>query len=385
MKFTFVFFLFFWGAVHCSAQTLTNYINEAKKKYSPTNTLNLNLPKTNTTSLQFGYFINPQYTISGAQRAYAEFQQEIPWLGKGASYRKTQKYNSAKINLQKQYEIEELSYNIKECYYKMYQYKKQKNIYVAWAENIRKHIASFKKTDSISIDIALKNFEYESQLIDITKKLQLVDGDYQNKVIVFNELLKSEKLDEPNLPVFLAMPEEETELQFPDPFESSSYLSFENDLLQQKELRSIQNPWSPSISLGLRYSIVTATENLNFELPNKDIFEPQLKLQWNLFSKKPNTSTKEEVDLKLDQKLSTLGHQLQTAINNQISARIAYDSATLKVEKIDLLKNKLNTTETPLSAEKILQIKGLKYTFELEQVKAVADYYISTSKMLLFF
>ena len=366
------------------SQTLTNYVNEAKKKHSSLKFNNLNTSYNYKTKLQFGYFINPQYTLSGAQRAYVEFLQELPWLGKGNALKKLQKSNTKTIELQKQFELERLGYDVKACYYKMYQYLKQKNIYVSWAEEIRKYLAQNSELDITNPDQSLERFKKEALLLDLTKKLQLVDGDYQNQVIIFNELLKNENLDEPNLPQFLAMPEEETEFQFPDPFESASYLSFENQVALEQNKQAIQNPWSPSVSLGLKYINISATNAIDFGLPSQDIIAPQLKLQWNLFSKKTPRLTKKETNTLLDHKLSVLGHQLQTAINKQVSARIEYDTATQKLEKLNLIYNKLNSNKD-VETEKILEIKSLKYTFELEQIKAVADYYISTSKMLLYF
>jgi len=385
MKLTLSIILCFCCTLNMLGQTLTNYVNEAQKKHRPTPYFKNNPTHNYSTSLQFGYFINPQYTISGAQRAYVQLQQELPWIGKGNALRKNQKNNKTKIKLLNQYKLETISYEVKECYYKMYLYLKQKNIYVAWAEEVRQHLARTKSNDSLTVDLTLKKFENETLLLDLTKKLQLVDGDYQNQVIVFNELLKSENLDEPNLPNFLAMPEEEPEFQFPDPFESAAYLGFENQILQYQNQSAIQNPWIPTVSFGLKYINTTATNTFNFELPNQDIIEPQLKLQWNLFSKKTPQPTEDETNTLLDYKLSELGHQLQTAINNQISARIAYDTATQKLTKLNTINNQLNTANKLIDSEKILQIKGLKYTFELEQIKAVADYYISTSKMLLYF
>jgi len=223
--------------------------------------------------------------------------------------------------------------------------------------------------------------------MDIAQKqqLQIIDGHYQNEVITFNELLKNENLDEPTLPILLAMPEEESEFQFPDPLESASYLSFENKILGQKIVNSVQNPWTPNISFGLRYINTSSTDNIDFGLPNQDIIEPQLKLQWDFFSKKKPKLTEDKTNKLLDHKLSILSHQLQTAINNQISARIAYDASEKKLDKLRKLEKQLNSSKIKIPNEKILQINSLKYTFEVEQIKAVADYYISTSKMLLFF
>jgi len=378
----FFFFSFFISI--SVAQTLTNYINEAKKNYTPSLSISTTIPQNNATHLKFGYFINPQYTISGAQRAYAEIQQEIPWVGKGNSYRKFQKSKSNQIKLEKQYKIEQLGFTIKEHYYKMYQYQKQKDIYVLWSEKLRTFITATKK-DSISTDLALKQFEYEAKLLEITKQLQIVDGNYQNEVIIFNELLKNENLEEPNLPLLLAMPEEESEFQFPDPFESAAYKNFENKVTQQKYNAAFLNPWAPNISLGLKYINVSSTDNINFGLPTQDIFQPQLQFKWNLFSKKATKTTKSQIDKLLDQKLLTLTHQLQIAINEQISARIAYDASSQKIENLQKLERKLTSNQFEITSEKKLQINSLKYTFEIEQVKAVVDYYISTSKMLLFF
>ncbi len=381
IAFSFLVFLF----SNTKAQTLSNYINEAKKNYTSSFAPINSIDNSSTTQLNLGYFVNPQYTISGAQRAYVELQQEIPWLGKANAFRKLQKNYHNKRTLKQQQELEQLSFLIKERYYKMYQYLKQKEVYVTWADELRKFIATPPLNDSLETDSALAKFKHQTKLVDITKQLQIVDGDYQNEVIIFNELLKSETLDEPQLPLVLAMPEEEVEFQFPDPYESASYLQYENEITEHQYAMATQNPWSPKISLGLRYINVSTTKDITFRLPTKDIFEPQLRIKWNLFAKKAPRLSNEETNQLLDHKISTLSHQLQIALNNQISARIAYDAATEQIETLHKLEEKLRNSKKEISAEKKLQINSLKYTFEIQQIKAVSDYYITTSKMLLYF
>ncbi len=389
MKIKLSYFVFFYIltslSIRAHAQTLTDYINEASKNYSFSSNTATNINQNTTTQLKFGYFINPQYTISGAQRAYVELNQDIPWIGKGNISRKWYRESRKRTQLLKQQELELLHFQIKEHYYKMYQFQKQKEIYAAWAEDLRVFIASSKKNTNIESNNVLKHYENQTKLIEVTQKFQITDGLYQNEVIIFNELLRSESLDEPRLPFLLAMPEEEIEFQFPDPYESSSFLNYENDILQQKYYNASQNPWTPKISLGLRYTDVTPTNTINFRLPTKNLIEPQLKIQWNLFSKKnPKTNYKTTNHL-LDQKISSLSHQLQIVINNQISARIAYDSTVEQIEKIKTLEKQLKNINGEIDNEKKLQINSLKYTFEIQQIKAVSDYYISTSKMQLYF
>ena len=82
-----------------NAQKLVDYLDIATKNFTPQ--LNrTSLPQNSpTTQLEFGYFTEPQYTVSGAQKAYVGFMQQVPWLGKSSAYRKVQKY----AGLQEQY------------------------------------------------------------------------------------------------------------------------------------------------------------------------------------------------------------------------------------------------------------------------------------------
>lgn len=367
------------------SQTLGDYTQLAVKNFNPEFSISKPIDKENTTALKFGFFVNPQYTISGAQRAYAQLQQQFPLLGKANAYRKIRKLNTQQRSLDYNKEKELLRFKVKTSYYKMYAYQKQKQVYVKWTEEIRKLLKDsvfFYKKDPEGL---LKKFKYEAKLSDLTKELQIVDGNYQNEVIVFNELIGSENIDEPNLPFMLAMSDEEVEFEYPDPLTSASYLSFKSQINQLILQHKAQSKLNPEINLGLRYIYITPTPDISFELPKKDIFEPQLTLKWNLFTKPKEKLSSEKINSLLDQRLTSLTRQLQKALNEQISARIAYDTATKKLEDLNILEKQFKEEKTILNSEKILQISSLKHTFEIEQFNATASYYLAIAKTLLYF
>lgn len=381
--YTLVYFLLF-GIQLCHSQNLNNYIQQAQKKAFKSYATTTTLPNYNSTSLQFGYFIDPLLTISGAPQASVTLEQKIPWLGKNHTFKKLHHQQENAQSLAHQQKLEKLAFKVKESYYKMYQFQKTKDLYLAWANDIRNSLKNTKKPDSLNFDESLQLLQEETLLLDLTKKLQLADGAYQNEVINFNKYLKTETLEDPILPNLLAMPEEEPELQFADPYESVAFHKFENELMQHKLISKTQNPWNPAISLGLTYISTMANNETSNSLANPNIFIPQLQLQWNLFQKRNPSFSKEDYETRLEFKINSLSRQLQAAINQQISARIAYDTATDKLQKVNVLLEKVPNKEGMDYTEEAMKIKGLKYTFEIEQIKAVTDYYISTSKMLLF-
>ena len=60
--------------------------------------------------------------------------------------------------------------------------------------------------------------------------------------------------------------------------------------------------------------------------------------------------------------------------------------AIKKAEQVNKMKETNSMVKSNTSSkEKILQIKGLKHTFEIEQFEAIASYYLATAKMLTYF
>ena len=75
-------FIFQFG----NAQKLIDYLDVANKNFTQQLSDSSILQNNPTTQIDFGYFIEPQYTISGSQRVYVSVMQEIPWIGKSAAY-----------------------------------------------------------------------------------------------------------------------------------------------------------------------------------------------------------------------------------------------------------------------------------------------------------
>lgn len=289
MRFVLLVFMCF-NFCHGNAQKLIDYLDVATKNFSPELSDPIITQNNPTTQLDFGYFVEPQYTISGAQKAYVSIMQEIPWVGKSAAYTKIQKHTS----LQSQYLIEQqkelLKFKVKELYYQLYNFKHKKDIYVELSDKLRKHIeVEEKDTLNTSVKSLLKLFERKEQLENLIEQLQLVDGDYQNTLLQFNGLLKQDGFQEVELPLELAMPDEDQTISFSDSYESPLFMAYENQLLAYRQAQKYKNRWLPSLSLGLRYSKVTGNDNLIEQLPTENIVEPRLRIQWNLFSKRGET------------------------------------------------------------------------------------------------
>jgi len=367
-----------------SAQKLIDYLDVASKNFSPE--LNdVSITENPSTQLEFGYFVDPQYTISGAQKAYIGINQKIPWLGKSAAYIKAQKHSV----LQQKYEIEQqkevLKFNVKESYYQLYNLKNQKDAYVILSDKLRKHIENQEKDTLItSAKAVLKLFERKQQLTNIIEKLQLVEGDYQNVLIRFNSLLKQDSFQEVELPLELAMPDQDQAISFSDSYESPLFLAYENQLNGLRQAQKYKNKWLPNLSLGIRFTQVTDDENLFVQLPSQNLIEPRLQLQWDLFSKKGETISKQDIETRIEQKVFDISSLLQENINEQVSARISYFSALEKKEQLVKLKSELLEKNVSLNSDELFQLEFLETNYGIEEIQAVTNYYISSSKMLLY-
>ena len=367
-----------------NAQKLVDYLDVATKNFVPQlgNTL---LPQNkNTTQLEFGYFVDPQYTVSGAQKAYVSFMQEVPWLGKSAAYLKVQKNNRLREEYLIEQQKEELKFKVKELYYQLYEYQYQKDAYLVLTDKFRKHITTIEKdTLRTSAKTILKLFEQKQLLIELTEKTQLIDGEYQNALLRFNALLKQDSFQEVELPLELAMPTEDQTMSFSDAYENPLYVAYEHELLTMRQAQKYSSKWLPTLSLGLRYAEVVA-DDLVVELPTKDIIEPRLQLKWDLFSKTKKIMSKQVVEAQSEQKILDMTSLLQIEINNQISARISYFTALDKLEQLKKLKAELLENNVSLDVDELIRFEFLETTYKIEEIKAVTDYYISSSKMLLY-
>ena len=368
-----------------NAQKLIDYLDQATKNYQPSLGNNLLTQNNATTELEFGYFLEQQSTISGAQRAYVSFLQELPWLGKSAAIRKFQKYTLLQERYNNEQQKEVLKFKVKQLYYELYKYKHQKNTYVILTDKLRNYIeASEKDTLSTSAKAILKLFERKQQLIELTEKLQLIDGDYENTALQFNTLLKQDSFQEIKLPLELAMPSEDQTISFSDTYESPLFLSYENQLKANRQIQKYNNKWLPTLSLGLRYIDVESNASSVTQLPVQNIVEPRLQLKWNLFSKNKEVLSKQELETNVDQKVLDISSLLQEVINEQVSARISYFSASDRLDQLVELKNQLLEKNVSLDTDEYFQLEYLEATYELEKVKAVSNYFISSSKMLLY-
>ena len=368
-----------------NAQKLVDYLDVATKNYTPQlNTFSL--PQNYaTTQLEFGYFAEPQYTVSGAQKAYVSFMQEVPWLGKSAAYRKVQKHSC----LQEEYEVEQqkelLKYKVKESYYKLYQYQHQKDAYFILADKLRKHIDLVEKDTLVtSAKALLKIFERKQQLTELTEKVQLIDGEYQNTLLQFNTLLKQDSFQEVELPLELAMPTEDQTMSFSDAYENPLFRAYEHQLIATRQAQKYTNKWMPTLSLGLRYAQVTSDNNSALRLPVQDIVEPRLQLKWDMFTRSQKAISKESVETQTEQKVLDVTSLLQAAINDQISARISHFAALEKQEQLVKLKAELLEKNVSLDTDELFQLEYLEATYEIQEIKAVTEYYVSSSKMLLY-
>lgn len=381
----FFFTAIFIGSQSVIAQKLIDYLDLAEKNYQPSLGGNLLPQNYAKTELEFGYFAEQQSTISGSQSAYIGFLQELPWLGKSSVVRKHQKYTELQNHYEQEQQKEFLKFSVKKLYYKLYQYKHQKDAYVGLSDKLRSYIEKEEKDTLVnSAKAILKLFERKQQLIEITEKLQLIDGEYQNAAIHFNTLLKQDSFEEVKLPLELAMPDEDQAISFSDTYESPLFLSYENQLKANRQVQKYNNKWLPTLSLGLRYTDIDRGANSLVQLPTQNIIEPRLRLQWNFFSKKKQVLSKEQFENNVDQKVLDISSLLQVVINDQVSSRISYFSATDRLEQLSKLKTQLLEKNVSLNSDEFFQLEYLETIYELDKVKAVTDYYVSSSKMLLY-
>lgn len=343
------------------------------------------LPNTN---IGIGYFVSEPETRTGAQRFKVSVNQMLPWFGTISS---REDYVSSladakfeDITIAKR----QLISSVSTSYYNLYAIKAKQQVLT---ENINL-LKTYETMALTSVEVG------KASAVDVLR-LQMRQNDLnQSKVILkqqflaeqtaFNKLLSRDKNVVVNVVSDLEIPLEEKtinldSLQFhPEILKYDKlYQSVEkSELLNQKES-------SPMIGFGLDYVNVAERPDMNFSDNGKDIVMPMVSLSIPIFNKKYKSKTKqnkiqqEEFNTQKQERFNTLETLLDKAINGRTSARIRYNtqSKNLKQAKnAETILVKSYETGT-IDFNDVLDIQELQLKFQLNQIKAVQNYYAQST------
>ncbi|WP_431164502.1 TolC family protein [Tenacibaculum halocynthiae] len=343
------------------------------------------LPNTN---IAIGYFVSEPETRTGAQRFKVSVNQMLPWFGTISS---REDYVSSladakfeDITIAKR----QLIASISTSYYNLYAIKAKQQVLT---ENINL-LKTYETMALTSVEVgkasAVDVLRLQMRQNDLNQSKAILQQQFLAEQTAFNKLLNRDKNTAINVVSELEIPLNDStintdSLQFhPELIKYDKfYQSVEkSELLNQKES-------SPMIGFGLDYVNVTQRPDMNFNDNGKDIVMPMVSFSIPIFNKKYKSKTKqneiqqEEFNSQKQERFNRLETLLDKAIKERTSARIRKNtqSKNLKQAKnAETILVKSYETGT-IDFNDVLDIQELQLKFQLNQIKAVQNYYVQST------
>ena len=394
MKKYILFGVFLMFAKLMSAQTLSNYINEAINKHPEIKakeieqaTLQEKINEVNTlpnTELGFGYLIHGPETKTGNQKFKISAKQMFPWFGTISA---KEKYASAKADVQYKDVVlakRKLTVSVSDVYYDLYTIKAKERVVkeqIALIKIYKTMATTAVEADKTSVVSVLR---LDIRLNELIEKQQLLEQDFLATKTRFNKLLNRKGNESIQVVDSVFIPEKD------EAFENEK-LSLHPELLKYDKLyESIlesekvnQKEGAPSFGLGIDYINVNQVPNSTIQNNGKDVFMPTLSLSIPIFNNKYKSISKQnelieqEIKLKKIDRRNTLETILDTAVKARNNSRIVFNTQKKNIEQTQnasqILLKKYETDS--VNFEDLLDIEELELSFKLKQVDAVNTYY----------
>lgn len=343
------------------------------------------LPNTN---IGVGYFISEPETRTGAQRFKVSVNQMLPWFGSISS---REDYVSSladtsfeDITIAKR----QLIVSVSTSYYNLYAIKAKHQVLTKNINLLKNYETIALTSVEVSKASAVDVLRLQMRQNDLSQFKAILQQQFLAEQTAFNKLLNRDKNTIVNVVSDLKIPLDDRiinldSLQFhPEILKYDKlYKSVEkSELLNQKES-------SPMIGFGLDYINVAKRPDMNFNDNGKDIIMPMVSLSIPIFNKKYKSKSKqneikqEEFNSQKQERFNKLETLLDKAINERISARIRYNSQS---ENLKQAKNAetilVKSYETGMiDFNDVLDIQELQLKFQLNQIKAVQNYYVQSA------
>ncbi len=343
------------------------------------------LPNTN---IGVGYFVSEPETRTGAQRFKVSVNQMLPWFGTISS---REDYVSSladakfeDITIAKR----QLIASVSTSYYNLYAIKAKQQVLT---ENINL-LKTYETMALTSVEVgkasAVDVLRLQMRQNDLNQSKAILQQQFLAEQTAFNKLLNRDK----NTAIYVVS---ELEIPLDDSSINTDSLQFHPELIKyDKFYQSVeksellnQKESSPMIGLGLDYVNVARRPDMNFNDNGKDIVMPMVSFSIPIFNKKYKSKTKqneiqqEEFNSQKQERFNRLETLLDKAINERTSARIRYNtqSKNLKQAKnAETILVKSYETGT-IDFKDVLDIQELQLKFQLNQIKAVQNYYIQST------
>ncbi|WP_442265811.1 TolC family protein [Tenacibaculum sp. ZS6-P6] len=343
------------------------------------------LPNTN---IGLGYFVSEPETRTGAQRFKVSINQMLPWFGTISSRENyvsslaDSKFEDITIAKRK------LIASISTAYYNLHTIKAKQKVLIENINLLNTYETMALKSIEVGTASTVDVLRLQIRKNDLNQSKEILEQYFSTEQTSLNKLLNRDKSIFINIDSELKIPLKDQiinidSLQFhPELIKYDKlYQSIEkSELLNQKES-------SPMIGFGLNYINVIQRPNMNFNDNGKDIVMPMVTLSIPIFNKKYTSKTKqnqiqqEELNVQKQERLNKLETLLNKALNLRLSAKISYKTQTKNLKQAksaETILVKSYQTGT-IDFNDVLDIQELQLKLQLNQIKAVHDYYIQST------
>ncbi|MDH5397410.1 MAG: TolC family protein [Cyclobacteriaceae bacterium] len=338
-----------------------------------------------------GYFISPVETRVGPQQVRLSLSQLFPWFGTREA-----RGDVASLMAEAKYQAfletkNALYYQVKAAWYPLYVISEQ----LKWQrENLdilktyrQLALTSFSNgrgtmTDVIRTDIMISNTETEIALME--EKIDPLE-------VVFNRLLNrpdSSTVMVSEAPDMLPLQEVQWEDSLIENNPKLEEIKVQKETARAQETLAVKNGM-PKWGLGMDYVVVGQRKDVMIPDNGKNVFMPMVTLSLPIFRKKYKAGisqaqlTRDQLEMTevaMENKLISSFEMARYDLNKSKQLYQLYDEQVGKTKQvIDLLYTSYRNSGRDI--EEVLRMQQELIKYEIEKIKAVADYYLAMAKI----
>lgn len=333
--------------------------------------------------LSAGVFVSEPETRTGAQKARFSVRQMLPWFGT-LTAREGYANALAEVDYLDVVIVKrKLRLSIAQSYYALYA---NKEIQQVLERNIQL-LGTYEKLALTAVEVgnasAVDVLKLQIRQNDLRAQSDILKQDFESQTSQFNTLLNRDTGLEIALADTLGIgtgieieggaldvhPELE---KYDKLYESVA----QSEILNQKETQ-------PGIGFGLDYIPVAERPGMDFSDNGKDVVMPMVSFSIPVFNAKyksrsvENELRQQELNAQKTNRRNVLESALNTAIHSREAARIQFETQQQNLRQANdaeeiLIKNYETGT---IDFNDILDIQELQLKFEIQQIRAVENYY----------
>ena len=330
-----------------------------------------------------GFFVSEPETRTGAQKAKFSIKQMLPWFGT-ITARENYASSLAEVDyLDIAITKRKLRLSVSQSYYKYYAIKRKTEV----LEENSKLLKTYEQLALTAVEVG------NASAVDVLR-LQIRQNELKEQKEVLQQVLLSER----NVFNNLLNRDESLEVEVVDSlFINDDYVQTATEIGVHPELEKYDRLYSsieqsealnqkeanPNLGFGLDYIAVAERPEMTFDDNGKDILMPMVSLSIPIFNNKyksrslQNELRQEEINAQKANRRNLLESILNTAINNREAARIKYNTQLKNLKQArDAEEILIKDYETgTIDFNDVLDIRELQLKFQINQIKAVKDYY----------